>query len=81
MTICIIYFGEDILSFSILNNVFTILINILNNIITGTPPPPKKIKNPNPKLPKVTPAPQRKKIFTIIFLFTFFVELKLIKQT
>lgn len=71
MTICIIYFGEGILSFSILNNVFTILINILNNIITGTPPPQKKIKNPNPKLPKVTPAPQRKKYLPIFFYLPF----------
>lgn len=52
MTICIIYFGEDILRFSILNNVFTILINILNNIITGTPPPKKKSKTQTPNFPK-----------------------------
>lgn len=57
--------------FFFLNNVFTILINILNNIITGTPPPKKKNQNPNPKLPKVTPAPQRKKYLPIFFYLPF----------
>lgn len=38
--------------FFFLNNVFTILINILNNIITGTPPPKKKIKTQTPNFPK-----------------------------